>query len=146
MCAKRVKLQKLRVTPQTLLAPRHIKIILNYIVFRSIEAMQQDMYSSQLSLGEIAHDVRFPSHLSADFDGISPISAQDVCGRRDSTLLRETKKLTRAVKQEDAYGIVCALKRGANPCLVINDVSALHLAAGIKSDQRCSMVSIRSGS
>lgn len=105
--------------------------------------MNLDIYSSQLSLGEIAHDVGFSSHLSADFDGISPIPTQEACGKTDSKLLRETKKLIRAVKQEDAYGIVCALKRGGNPCLVINDVSALHIAAGIKSDQRRSMVSIR---
>lgn len=77
--------------------------------------------------------------MSADFDGISPISGQDT---HDAKTMRETKKLMRAVKREDAYGIVCALKRGANPCLLINEVTALHLAVGIKSDQRCSMVSV----
>ena len=80
--------------------------------------------------------------LSVDFDGISPISVQEIC-KHDSKLVRETKKLIWAVKQENAYGIVCALKRGANPCLLINDVSTLHLAAGLKSDQRCSIVSIK---
>jgi glutaredoxin-related protein len=109
--------------------------------------MKSDVYSSQLSLGEIVHDTgmhpsRLPDpRLSVDFDGISPISAQEIC-KNDLKLMRETKKLIRAVKQEDAYGIVCALKRGANPCLLINDVSTLHLAAGLKSDQRCSIVSI----
>ena len=116
---------------------------MNSILFCCTGAMNPDIYSSQLSLGEIAHDTGFSSHLSANFDGISPIPTQEACGKRDSKLLQETKKLIRAVKQEDAYRIVCALKRGANPCLVINDVSALHIAAGIKSDQRCSMVSIR---
>ena len=116
-------------------------IVFYCILFYCIGAIKQDVYSSQLSLGEIVHDADIPLRLSADFDGISPISAQERC-HSGSKLVRETKKLIRAVKREDAYGIVCALKRGANPCLLINDVSALHLAAGIKSDQRCSMVSI----
>ena len=112
-----------------------------------IDVMNPEVYGSQLSLGEIVddegvHPSSLPhARLSVDFDGISPISAQEMCNN-DSKLVRETKKLIRAVKQEDAYGIVCALKQGANPCLLINDVSTLHLAVGLKSDQRCSIVSI----
>ena len=110
-------------------------------MFYCIGAIKPDVYGSQLSLGEIVHDAGIHPRFSASFDGISPISVQNMCNS-DSKLVRETKKLIRAVKKEDAYGIVCALKRGASPCLLINDVSALHLAAGLKSDQRCSIVSI----
>ena len=100
--------------------------------------LKADVYSSQLSLGEISRDA-MAARMTVDLDGISPISAQDIW-KSDSKMIRETKKLIRAVQREDAYGIVRSLKRGANPCLVINDVSALHFAAGIQSEQRCSMV------
>ena len=129
--------------------PHHILISFEFFcnISYCIGVINPEVHSSQLSLGEIVDDEGMhPSslphaRLSVDFDGISPISAQELCNN-DSKLVRETKKLIRAVKQEDAYGIVCALKRGANPCLFINDVSTLHLAVGLKSDQRCSIVSI----
>lgn len=70
-------------------------------------------------------------------DGISPIVSQESF---DLKALYETKKLIKGVKREDAYRIVSALKRGADPCLLVDDISALHMAAGIKSDQRRSMV------
>ncbi|XP_028412247.1 uncharacterized protein LOC114535064 [Dendronephthya gigantea] len=103
--------------------------------------LKPDIYSSQVSLGEITiHPDVSTVGMPANIDGISPIFAQEMRDTAPTKTSRETKKLIRAVKREDAYGIVCSLKRGADPCLLIDDVSALHLAAGIKSDQRCSMV------
>ena len=118
-------------------------IVFYCISLYSIGYGSTDVHSSQLSLGEIAQVPYLPPRLSVDFDGISPISAQQMYNR-DSKMLHETNKLIEAVKQEDAHAIVNALKYGANPCLLINDVSALHLAAGIKSEQRCSTVSAKS--
>lgn len=103
------------------------------------------VYGSQLSLGEIKEEnldpscKAIPGTLMDGIDTISPISTTDAW-KNELRIVRETRKLVKAVKREEAYGIVCSLKKGADPCLLINDVSALHLAVGIKSDQRRSIV------
>ena len=99
---------------------------------------------SQLSLGEMKRETNVSSKgIKAaawkNIDIISPINTTDVC-KSESQVFQETKKLVKAVKREDAYDIVCSLNRGADPCVLVNDVTALHLAAGIKTDQRYSVL------
>ena len=109
------------------------------------ERLQEPCFhGSRLSLGEIGANSHLPSKGIAgtaldSIDTISPISTTDAW-KSENHIIRETEKLMKAVKREDAYNIVCTLKRGADPCLLVNDLSALHLAVGMKSDQRRSMV------